>query len=226
VVADADQTQVREMTMWRAIIILGLGIVFGVVAYFVFRPTPDSVCLSLLPQKASAGFTVDGKTINVNIGALQESSGANPEQALSFIECLKRSNPEATVQSSNGVIIPREPIGQLSDAWNKEQGLRIALEPNPASPEDNRVLQNLAIGPAAGTKSAVVKNWCTAIAQACVTCDPPDVSQNEVVVRLKDKAPVERRQMSGRYPPSPSNPHQPWEDVNEKGERYYYECQR
>jgi hypothetical protein len=73
----------------RVTISLGLGLVFVFVAYLVFRPAPDNVCLSLLPQKSSAGFTVDGKTVNVNIGALQESTGASPEQAASFVECLR-----------------------------------------------------------------------------------------------------------------------------------------
>src|SRR4051812_40599473 len=93
---------------------------FVVVAYFVFRPTPDNVCLALLPQKANAGLIIEGRTIKANIGVLQESTGATPEQASSFVECLKRRNPDADLQISNGVIIPRQTIGQLSDDWQRE----------------------------------------------------------------------------------------------------------
>jgi hypothetical protein len=157
---------------------------------------------------------------------LQESTGATPEQAASFVECLKRRNPDADLQISNGVIIPRQTVGELSDNWQREQGLKLTLEPRPGAEDDNKVLQNLSIGPAAGRKSAVIRSWCTSLAQACVDCDPKDVSDsaNEIIVRLKTPAPVDKRQMAGKYPIAPANDHKPWEDVNEKGERFYYEC--
>jgi hypothetical protein len=53
---------------------------------------------------------------------------------------------------------------------------------------------------------------------------PVPETSNQVIVRLKDNPPVGKRQMEGSYPPAPANPHQPWEDVNDKGERFYYEC--
>ena len=215
------------MPTGKVVIYLGLGLVFAFVAYLVFRPTPTSVCLALLPQKANAGFSIDGKTIKVDIGVVQESSGASPEQAASFIECLRNRNPEATVETSNGVLIPRMPVGELSDNWHSQRGLQLSLEPEPNAPEKNKVLQNLGIGPAAGTKAAVVRDWCKA-AQACVTCNPQAITatSNQVIVRLKADATYDKRQMDGNYPPSPANPHMPWEDVNEKGERFYYECRR
>lgn len=213
--------------MQRVALYLGLGVVFIIVAYFVFRPTPDSVCLALLPQKATAGFSIDGKTIKVDIGGVQQSTGASPEQAASFIECLKRNNPGATLETSNGIIIPRTPVGELSDHWHSEQGLQLSLEPEPDAPDRNKILQNLAIGPAAGTKTSVVRNWCQAN-EACVSCDPRDISnaEGQVIVRLKQNAAYDKRQMEGSFPPSPANPHKPWEDVNDKGERFYYECRR
>lgn len=213
--------------MQRVAIYLGLGVIFAIVAYLVFRPTPDSVCLALLPQKANAGFSIDGKTIKVDIGGVQQSTGANPEQAASFIDCLKRNNPGARLETTNGIIIPRMPVGELSDHWQNEQGLQLSLEPDPNAPDKNRILQNLAIGPGAGTKSSVIGNWCKAN-QACVSCDPANVSEatNQVIVRLKQDPPYDRRQIDGQFPPSPANPHKPWEDVNDKGERFYYECRK
>jgi hypothetical protein len=226
-VADALYAPMREVTMtWAKVAIyLSLGVVFAFVSYLVFRPTHDSVCLALLPLQVKTGLGIDGTTIKVDIGAVQKSSGASPEQAASFIECLKRENPAARVETTNGVLIPRLPAGELSDNWHSEQGLQVSLEPEPGAPEKNKVLQNLSIGPAAGTKAAVIGSWCKA-AQACVTCDPQAITDatNQIIVRLKQDALYDKRQMEGTYPPSPANPHKPWEDVNEKGERFYYEC--
>jgi hypothetical protein len=213
------------MPWGKVVIYLGLAGVFAFVVYLLFRPTHDSVCLTLLPHEVNAGLGIDGKTIKVDIGAVQKSPGASPEQAASFIECLKRENPAARVETTNGVLIPRMPAGELSDTWHGEQGLQVSLEPEPGAPEKNKVLQNLGIGPAAGTKASVIGSWCKA-AQACVTCDPQNITDasNQVIVRLRQDAAYDKRQMEGTYPPSPSNPHKPWEDVNEKGERFYYEC--
>jgi hypothetical protein len=185
------------------------------------------VCLALLPQQANAGFSVDGKSIKVDIGAVQKSTGANPEQAASFIECLKRENPTAKLEATNGIIIPRSPAGEVADVWRGEQGLQLTLEPEPGASDRNKVLQNLSIGPAAGTKTTVVGSWCKA-SQACITCDPKTItdSTNQVIVRLKTDAQYDKRQMEGTYPISPQNARKPWEDVNEKGERFYYECKR
>jgi hypothetical protein len=211
----------------KVAIYLGLAILVGFIAWLLFRPGHDDVCLKLLPQKSHVGFSIDGKTISVNIGGLQESTGANPEQIAGFVDCLKRK-PDTNLVVSNGVIIPREPIGQLSNSWKSDQGLQVALEPPPNSPEENKVLQNLAIGPSAGTKTAVINQWCSVQARACVTCEPPQLTaaSSQVIVRLKSQPPVDRRQMEGTYPPSPGNPHQPWEDVDDKGQRFYYECRR
>jgi hypothetical protein len=216
------------MWQWRAAIVGCLSILVGVLAWFVFKPvSPDEVCLSVLPRKSNVGFVVDGKLVSVNIGALQESTGANSDQTRGFIECLGRSSQDRVIKTSNGVIVPRQPIGQLSDAWKGEQGgLVLTLEPKPNDVESNTVLQNIGIGPRVGTKASVVKEWCNKQAQACVACDPTEVSEssNQVIIRLKDHPPVTRRQMDGVYPPAPQNSHRPWEDVNERGERFYYEC--
>jgi hypothetical protein len=154
------------------VVVVGALIVFGIIAYIVFLPGDEEVCLNLLPRKAQVGFSGDATRASVNIGALQESTGANPEQIAGFIECLKAAKTQRTVTISNGVVIRRTPIGEISNAWKREQGLQVSLEPTPGATEANKVLQNLAIGPAAGTKAAVIRSWCTVQAQACVTCVP------------------------------------------------------
>src|SRR5262249_9757741 len=87
---------------------------------------------------------------------------------------------------------------------------------------------NVGIGPAVGPKESVIADWCSPQkAGACVTCEPelPTADTVEVLVRLRDGAPVTKRQLDGTWPiPPPGVRSDPWQLVNEKGERFYYEC--
>lgn len=60
-------------------------------------------------------------------------------------------------------------------------------------------------------------------------CDPlePKADTVEVLVRLRDNAPVERRKLDGTWAtPGPNAKPEPWQIVNQSGERFYYECRK
>jgi hypothetical protein len=128
------------------------------------------------------------------------------------------------LQFKNGVRIRLEPVGQLANRWRREPGLQLRLMPG----SNNEGLNNIRIGPAAGQKEDIVRAWCSQEeAGDCISCEPaqPTADTVEVLVRLRDNAPLEKRQLDGVWPvPQPGVQSEPWQIVNAKGERFYYEC--
>ena len=198
----------------------------GVVAYFVYRPEDiQTLCVEVLPRNQRVGVKLSVKrdgTIDADLGGQRGTdSGASPPQIEQFIKCLETTR-RVTVE--NGVRLPLEPIGQVANRWAREGGLKLRLLPG-SNPE---VLNNIRIGPAAGPKDRVVRNWCGAAqAENCVRCAPPqpDADTVEVVLELKHGAVVEKKQLDGTWPvPPPGSKGEPWQLVDEKGERFFYEC--
>jgi pimeloyl-ACP methyl ester carboxylesterase len=117
-----------------------------------------------------------------------------------------------------------QPIGQVANLWKGDSRLRLRLMPG----KKYGVLNNLLIGPASGTKLELIREWCSQNqARGCVNCDPHEqaVDTVEVQVWLKDTARVEKRQFQGQWPvPQPGMKLEPWQLVNPRGERFYYEC--
>jgi len=151
-------------------------------------------------------------------------TGATPQQIEQFVKCLELSqNVKVTVE--NGVRLSLEPVGQVANRWKRESGLRLTLMPG--ANED--VLNNLRIGPSVGRKEDIIRTWCSdREAGACVKCDPDQPSADaEVLVHLRDSPPVEKQKLPGIWPvPQPGATLEPWQLVNNKGERFYYECKR
>jgi hypothetical protein len=218
----------------RAAVIVGgivLLAVLMVIAYLIKnvfdRPTEiGELCAEVLPQDKRIGmkteYTKNGVVKLDLTGQRGVPAGASPEQIEKFIQCLERAKEKVIVES--GVRLPLEPLGQVANRWKSEHGLQLRLLPG----ANDEVLYNLRLGPAAGLKENVIREWCThRNAGRCVTCEPtePTVDTVEVLVSLRRDAPAAKRKLDGVWPlPPPGVPVEPWQLVNEKGERFYYEC--
>ena len=208
--------------------IVALAVVAIVIVLQVFRgpDTLSNACVEVLPQDKRVGLKVQQKGNDVTVdfsGQRGVQSGATPEQINAFVKCLE-ATMKKPVSVENGVRLPLEPVGEVMSHWKRDGGLQLRLLPG----TNTEALYNLRIGPAVGLKEHVIADWCgPAQAGDCVTCDPPQPTSqtNEVVVRLKEGAPVHKRQLDGLWPAGPPGVQpEPWQLVNDKGERFYYEC--
>lgn len=230
-------------TIMKGFGILVLGGVCVLTLYFIFGPPTDPcegakeacICVALLPEDRQGGFNFKGDkegAIEVNVtGERHKPTDASPEQIAAFVTCVE--NRGRKIKIENGVRLPLEPVGQVANRWNREQGLHIRLLPS----DPPEILPNLAIGPVVDTKVNVLLDWCgPEQAGACVTCKPPDFDESftEVVVELRTDAKVTRKQMDGTWPVATLDPEtnqptataEPWQLVDASGRRFYYECQR
>lgn len=213
------------------VLIVGL-LIFAVLAayvvYQVFRePDFSKLCLEVLPQDKRVGIKIEkssGGELKIDLaGQRVVQTGATPEQIEAFVKCIE-ATIQAKVKIENGVRLPLEPMGQVANRWRREPGLQLRLMPG----RYDEILNNIRVGPATGLKEDVIRAWCSQErAGACVSCEPdqPTADTVEVLVWLRDNAPVEKRQLDGVWPvPQPGVQSDPWQIVNAKGERFYYEC--
>jgi hypothetical protein len=210
---------------------IGILLAAGVAVYLIWQvfrePDLSKLCLEVLPQNKRVGINLEsagkGRVKLDFSGQRGVQTGATPEQIEAFVKCIEATT-KAKVQIENGVRLPLEPVGQVANRWRRESGLKLRLMPG----SNDEVLNNLRMGPATGSKEAVISDWCSqGKAGACVTCEPdqPVADTVEILVRLWDNAPVEKRQLDGVWPvPQPGIPSEPWQIVNARGERFYYEC--
>lgn len=211
-----------------AVVAIG-GVVATIAIFRIYTPTPEEVvaCQHLLPSNRQVGLgatTGTGGLLNFDLKALQESTGATPDQASAFLDCVGKLK---SIQVTNGVNFPLQPLGQVANQWMRDSNdLRLTLMPG----INDAILNNLRIGPAAGTKWAVTKDWCgPKIAGRCVECNPsaPDEKTAYVQITLRPDAPVERKQMAGKWPIAPpGTSYEPWQLVDQAGNRFLYECGR
>lgn len=217
------------------LIIVCLLILAGLVGAYLIREVfrePDNLeklCLEVLPQNKRVGikmaFLSNGQVKIDLSGERGVQAGATPEQIEAFVKCIEATT-KAKVTIENGIRLPLEPLGQVANRWRRESGLQLRLMPG----SNNEALNNIRIGPATGRKEDVVRAWCSQVeAGACVSCEPdqPTGDTVEVLVRLRDNAPLEKRQLDGVWPvPQAGGQSEPWQIVNARGERFYYECKR
>jgi hypothetical protein len=216
-----------SLMMWGVsfLIIMGLGI-YLINQVFRKPDTLSELCLEVLPQNKRVGLKMEYRDRQVTIdlsGQRGDKEGATPEQIEGFVKCIEITT-KASVRIVNGVRLPLEPVGQVANRWRREPGVKLRLMPG----SNNEALNNIRIGPATGLKEDIIREWCTQEnAGACVICEPhnPTADTVEVLVWLRDNAPLEKRQLDGVWPaPQPGTQSEPWQSVNAKGERFYYEC--
>lgn len=215
-------------------IVISLLIVAGIGAYVANSVFSESdpiakLCTQILPQEKRFGMKgklIGSSGIEIDLQGLRDTkSGADPAQIEGFLECIRlRLNREPQVV--NGVRVPLEPVGQFANRLKRESGTKLTLMPG----ANDEILQNLRIGPGAGPKETIITDWCSlGKAGACVTCEPdnPATSAVEVIVRLRQNPPVEKKMLPGKVPPpSAGIKLEPWQLVDSEGNRFYYECKK
>ncbi|MQU91734.1 hypothetical protein [Sinorhizobium meliloti] len=205
----------------RVQIILLLALLAGFAVWWVLpRPAPPNPCDSLLPTEARVGvdFDITTEGIKVKFDPGVKRSPASQAALKAWLECQRRP-----VTLVNGVDFSAQPIGQLADSWKGDSDLRISLIPG----ADDRVLNNLKIGPAAGTKQEIIGEWCTSNSAACVKCTPDRLTEGTkyVEIELEPNPPAKPQKMAGTWAGSPAGvPLKPWQLVGATGERIFYVC--
>jgi hypothetical protein len=226
-----EPTRGRTRKLATTAVLCGLA-VFLVIALYLTKnifKDPDNlpmICAQMLPQNQRVGMSFEpvGKgLLKIHFdGQRGVATGATPEQMEKVVSCIERVQGRVVID--NGVRLPLEPVGQVANRWGRESGLHLRLLPG----SNDEALDNLRIGPAVGLKETVITDWCSPQqAGSCVTCEPsnPTKETNEVLVRLREGAPADKRQLDGLSPiPPPGVTPEPWQIVNQKGQRFYYEC--
>lgn len=218
----------RQMFALAALAIVGILIAVLVLGLRLFPagPSPDervAACYALIPADRQAGVSIEYNaegTATVNLGGEMTSKTPTKDQLDSFLSCLQAFLPNARI---GPVSQPAAPLGEVADHWSDpaQTGPKLRLLPGGS----DMILNNLRFGPVAGTKAQALMGWCAALA-ACVTCEPqaPTEQTPEVLVGMKPGAPTKKVEMPGTWA-RPAKP-KPWQIVDRKGRRYFYECTR
>lgn len=176
-------------------------------------------CLALIPDFRAFGISFEtdksGKLRKVTFGGDQQRK-RDPSQELAeqFVQCLQGMRND--IEILNYSRLSASPLGQIANIWNRSGGMSIKLRP-----PDSEIIQNIQIGPDSGLRWDIMKDFCAA-ANACVACEPTDPGGDEVsvLVSLKPNPPARREKVGTGF----VNPRNPWELVDENGDRYHYIC--
>ncbi len=226
----------KQFPVVKVVVAVGLIVIVAFAIHRLFPPSDPYIeaCRSLLPHNDATGMKLElvGETAGkLDLSKWSSSPGsASTEAMASFLACLSEKSGRH-VQVADGVYIKDvTPAGQVADQWRSTQEKERTFKPIfTLMPSDNdQVLNNLRFGPAAGKAADVLRDWCSSKkAGNCVVCEPsePDNDTINVLVRLRDKAPVVKRELPGMWPvPRKDQKGQPWELVDSEGHRSYYEC--
>jgi hypothetical protein len=219
------------MTAPRVMMALIFAILAGFAIWWMMpRPLPEVViCERLVPGVKQVGLKfgrAEGGGVNVDFGGSSTATTASPEALHAFLDCLREQNGQRALILAQGIVdLPlAEPIGEVAEHWKGDADLRLTLIPG----GDDKVLNNLRVGPAAGSKRDVIRNWCSAEqAGPCAKCTPdsPDSSSKYVEIELRANPPVERQEMPGPWSGAAlGKPLEPWQLVEPDGKRYVYKC--
>lgn len=182
-------------------------------------------CFQVLPQEKRVAFNGDisrGEALSWEAGASQEVKGVESELGRAVLHCFENILLNESLIERKGYFSGKpHPLGQVADLWGGSD-LSIDLEVSDNSIEE-RTLNNFKFGPYAGPQSKVISKWCRAN-EACVECETPSGESIEdasaITVRLRADASVSRVKMVGVW----KNPRQPWEYIDDEGNRWLYVC--
>ena len=176
-------------------------------------------CLALIPDYRTFGITYEtdetGKVSKIAFGGDQQrKNDPSPELAEQFVQCVQ--DKRGSIEVLNYSRLGASPLGQIANVWKRSGGMSIELRP-----PDSEIIQNLQIGPVSGLRWDIVGEFC-ATASSCVTCDPaiPSSDAVSVLISLKPDSPTRKEKVGTGF----SNPHKPWELMDEAGDRYFYLC--
>lgn len=240
----------QRLGIWQALAIVGIAtvIAYVVVAYFILRP-PDrdpiafsdaqiiseirEACFAGFPEEERVGFKIGtdaSGAFTIDTGGVREKAGTSDTDAhKQAIECTQEAMSSWMVAQTgssevSGVFSSTEPLplGQIAQQWkNTDFFIDLSLA---RTAEQSKILNNLRFPRYVGTQASAMSLWCEAMSK-CAECRPVGGSSIEtargVEVLLTENSSPERIQMWGQW----SNPSDPWEDVDEDGNRYYYICE-
>ena len=215
-----------------------LGIVFigaAAVVLIVLIRTPPSddpltICRELIPKDETAGFKLESEgagKIKVDIGQASSTQERDTKETAEIIgkitDCAEKMHRDVTVVG--GVNLPEEPLGEVADRWNDEQGLHVDLRATDEHQQE--FLNNLRVPPSAGTKAQVIQSFCHENA-SCIDCSPMPLDQDSshVTISLKTDAKLAKVPMIKQpWPvPNPGTKLSPWQLVDPQGKRWVFQC--
>ena len=184
-------------------------------------------CLELLPSNKDFGVSYginssSSKLVDVKFSARKENSADLSEEiADTFVQCIKEVRDG--VEIINFARIGTSPIGQVADEWLGETGLQIELRWR--DNEKAKIINNLEIGPRSGQKWQILEEWCSDENMGrCVECSDLDSGAEAVAVKVKLREESEFRRVFWSDNWATDREHQLWDDIDEDGKRYLYEC--
>jgi hypothetical protein len=217
---------------WLAVIVLILAAAVVVIVWIV-NPRVDTqiaICAQLIPKDAHVGFTLQnekGGNIKIDLGQGAQTQLRDTKESADIIEkitaCAEKLGRRTII--AGGVNIPEEPLGEVADHWNEEQGLHVDLRV--LAPDQQEILNNLRVAPTAGTKAQVMQAFCHDSSD-CTLCSPTILNEDmsHVTISLKPDAKTVKVPMTHQpWPvPNPGASLKPWQLVDGQGKRWVYQC--
>lgn len=204
-------------------LIATVSVVIIVILAWLFWNSPSQFCKAN-PEACPCIHLLNRVLVfKINIGIIKISSGSHLEtndSGYHYNQCLERNSGDIDLSQ-----IRTSPIGLVAQQWERKGGLKISLRPS--SSEKQTVINNLKIEDKKGARLQIMEEWCGLDMKDCVHCDGLNNGQDavEIVVRLKEGAPLVKVFWSDDWPTDSNIDHKKWELVDNKGNRYLYECQ-
>jgi len=184
------------------------------------------LCTRVLDETQRIGIKskIDVKgNFDIDMGVLQDEKGtANEKIVERVLECIEKAYAQEKFENTFVTKKPL-PLGLVAQQWENGEPNLYLDRPNNKNAEI--ILNNMWFGPKGGDKRTLISNWCN-YAKNCVSCSP---SPNEksfwqatsIQIKLLDCPTVNKVKMWGKW----NNPVDPWELVDEHGNRYLYKCE-
>ena len=212
-------------------------ILLGLVAFFVLKDpshckiNPEGcACLTIIENDKYFDFEIQThpktgifKKIKFSVGKTRTAS-TPPELVTEFVECLNSTRKPIEFVDVNYARLTKSPLGQISDLWSLQNGLKILL--NWRDQKEKKIINNLKIDGKSGIKWQILAAWCSSEeVMQCVECSPePNADTVEVQIKLRENAKFSREFWRDGWPPNTNGNHEPWEDIDDVGKRYLYIC--
>lgn len=216
----------------QAFKLAGLIAVVLLIGFIVWRFTmqpvdPWTYCPKLIPgaDKFELEFGKDDKgTPIIKVGNSRQADTKDVEVIRALTACVQeKSGKEPEVRLT---VIEGEPLGQLTNRWSVEDGVKPKLMPS-NNMTATLILNNLKIGPSAGAvpKHELLQEWCEANS-TCVACQPAKIEATaaQVEISLRASAPTQKvlyQETAGAA--KADGTYEPWQLVQNR-KRYYYLC--
>ena len=212
-------------------------ILFGLIAFLVLKDPSDCkinpescACAKIIEKDKYFDFEFEPnpKTgifnkIKFSVGKTRAAS-TPPELITEFVECIKSTRKPIEIVDVNYVRLTMSPLGQIADLWSIQNGLKILLSWR--DQKEKEIINNLKIGGESGIKWQILAAWCSSenVGQ-CVECNPePNADTVEVQIKLRENVNFLKEFWSDGWPSNTNGNYEPWEIIDDIGNRYLYTC--